>query len=76
MSFIVLTSRREEEEAEKTWRGSRAGKQVALELQPSTGMGEVQLLMLHAAPVRVVTPVAAETTKNPGWSVADEDFPQ
>ena len=32
--------------------------------------------MLLAAPVRVVPPVAAETTKNPGWSVADEDFPQ
>ena len=31
--------------------------------------------MLLAAPVRVVPPVAAETTKNPGWSVADEDFP-
>ena len=23
----------------------------------------------------MVPPVAAETTKNPGWSVADEDFP-
>ena len=31
--------------------------------------------MLLAAPVRVVPPVAAETTKNPGWSVADEYFP-
>ena len=46
----VTDRRGEEEKAEKTWRDSRADKQVALELQPSTGMGVVPWLKLLAVP--------------------------